>query len=64
MTKICFEEGTVMLATVYDEKGIEDARAYVKRLQLSHDDVKIVGQGNFVMVKAKRRIEFGETGGD
>lgn len=53
------DEGFYLFATVYCDEGVTEAREYVKRMDLSHDDVKIVSSDGMVCVKAKRRFKFG-----
>jgi hypothetical protein len=49
-------KGPVLFASDDSKEAVEDAKAYIKRFGLTHDDVQLVKHGGQTLVIAKRNI--------
>ena len=49
-------KGPVLFASDHSEDAVEDAKAYIRRFGLTHDDVQLVKRDGQTLVIAKRNI--------
>lgn len=49
-------KGPVLFASDDSKEAVEDAKAYIKRFGLTHEDVQLVKHGGQTLVIAKRNI--------
>jgi hypothetical protein len=54
--------GTYLFSTQLCDEGIFEAKKYIKRMNLTRDDVKIVSSDGMVSVKTIREIDLGKAG--